>query len=156
MAIAMTLKDYLDNQDIRYDVLAHEKTRTSTETASVAHVPGDQLAKTVILEDDLGYVMVVVPATHQVEMSAVDDQLRRRLTLAHEIELPRLFTDCDLGAIPPIGDAYGIETMVDDSLAEQADIYFEAGDHELLVHVSNEQFDTLMADAMHGHFSYHS
>jgi len=156
MAIAMTLKDYLENQDIRYDVLAHEKTRTSTETASVAHVPGDQLAKTVILEDDLGYVMVVVPATHQVEMSAVDDQLRRRLTLAHEVEFPRLFTDCDLGALPPVGDAYGIETMVDDSLAEQPDIYFEAGDHELLVHVTNEQFDTLMADAMHGHFSQHS
>jgi len=156
MAIAMTLKDYLDYQDIRYDVLAHEKTRTSTETASVAHVPGDQLAKTVILEDDLGYVMVVVPATHQVELSAVDDQLSRRLTLAQEVELPRLFTDCDLGAIPPVGDAYGIETMVDDSLAEQADIYFEGGDHELLVHVSNEQFDMLMVDALHGHFSQHS
>ena len=156
MAIAMTLQQYLEDQEIPFDVLAHEKTRNSGETASVAHVSGDCLAKTVILEDELGYVMVVVPASHRVELSAVDDQMRRHLTLANEVELSRLFSDCDLGAIPPIGDAYGIETMVDDSLAEQPDIYFEAGDHELLVHVTNEQFDTMMADAMHGHFSRHN
>lgn len=156
MAIAITLKDYLSDQGIHYDLLSHDKTRTSTETASVAHVPGDQLAKSVILEDELGYVMVVVPATHHVNVSAVVDQLRRRLSLAQEIELPRLFTDCDPGAIPPIGDAYGLETIVDDSLAEQTDIYFEAGDHEVLVHVTNEQFDDMMADALHGHFSQHT
>jgi len=156
MAIAITLQQYMQNQDIPFDVITHEKTRTSNETASVAHVSGDCLAKTVILEDELGYVMVVVPASHQVMLSAVDDQMRRRLTLVNEAELPRLFRDCELGAIPPIGDAYGIETMVDDSLAEQTDIYFEGGDHELLVHVSNEQFETMMADAMHGHFSHHN
>jgi len=156
MAIAMTLQQYMQDQDIPFDVISHTKTRSSGETASAAHVSGNCLAKTVILEDELGYVMVVLPASHHVMLSAVDDQMRRRLTLASESELPRLFRDCALGAIPPIGDAYGIETMVDDSLAEQADIYFEAGDHELLVHVSNEQFDTMMADAMHGNFSQHN
>lgn len=156
MAIAMTLQQYMQDQDIHYDVITHDKTRTSNETASVAHVSGNCLAKTVILEDELGYVMVIVPASHHVMMSAVDEVMRRKLTLANEVELPRLFSDCELGAIPPIGDAYGIETMVDDSLAEQTDIYFEAGDHELLLHVSNEQFETMMVDAMHGHFSYHS
>ena len=155
MAIAMTLQQYMQDQEIPFDVICHDKTRTSNETASVAHVSGNCLAKTVILEDELGYVMVVVPASHHVVMSAVDEIMRRKLTLAREVELPRLFTDCELGAIPPIGDAYGIETMVDDSLAEQTDIYFEAGDHELLLHVSNEQFETMMADAMHGHFSCH-
>ena len=156
MAIALTLQQYMQDQDIPFDIISHEKTRTSGETASVAHVSGNCLAKTVILEDELGYVMVVVPASHQVSLSAVDDQMRRRLTLVSETELPRLFSDCALGAIPPIGDAYGIETMVDDSLAEQTDIYFEGGDHELLVHVSNEQFDMMMIDAMHGNFSHHS
>lgn len=154
MAIAMTLQQTMHDFDIPFDVISHDKTRTSNETASVTHVSGNCLAKTVILEDELGYVMVVIPASHHVMMSAVDDVMRRKLTLANEVELPRLFTDCELGAIPPIGDAYGIETMVDDSLAEQTDIYFEAGDHELLVHVSNEQFDTMMVDALHGHFSY--
>jgi len=154
MAIAMTLQQTMQEHDISFDIINHEKTRTSNETASVAHVSGNCLAKTVILEDELGYVMVVIPASHHVMMSAVDDVMRRKLTLVNEVELPRLFTDCELGAIPPIGDAYGIETMVDNSLAEQTDIYFEAGDHELLVHVSNEQFDTLMSDALHGNFSY--
>jgi len=156
MAIALTLQQYMQDQHIPFDVISHAKTRSSNETASTAHVSGNCLAKTVILEDELGYVMVVLPASHQVMLSAVDEQMRRRLTLASEAELPRLFTDCALGAIPPIGDAYGIETMVDDSLAEQTDIYFEAGDHELLVHVSNEQFDTMMTNAMHGNFSKHN
>jgi len=156
MAIAMTLQQYMQDQNIPFDVITHDKTRTSNETASVAHVSGNCLAKTVILEDEFGYVMVVVPASHQVRLSAVDEQMRRRLTLASETELPRLFNDCELGAIPPIGDAYGIETMVDDRLAEQPDIYFEAGDHELLVHVSNEQFETMMIDATHGNFSHHN
>lgn len=153
MAIAITLQQFMQNQQIPFDVISHKKTRSSGETASAAHVSGNCLAKTVILEDELGYVMVVIPASHHVMLSSVDDQMRRHLTLAHETELPRLFRDCDLGAIPPIGDAYGIETMVDNSLAEQTDIYFEAGDHELLVHVSNEQFDSMMVDAMHGSFS---
>ena len=156
MAISMTLQQYMQDHNIPFDVITHKKTRSSGETASVAHVSGKHLAKTVILEDELGYVMVVIPASRQVTLSAVDEQMRRRLTLATEAELPRLFSDCELGAIPPIGDAYGIETMVDDSLAEQADIYFEGGDHELLLHVSNEQFETMMSDALHGNFSRHN
>jgi Ala-tRNA(Pro) deacylase len=155
MAIAITLEQYLQDQDIDYDILYHNKTRTSLETASVAHISGDCVAKTVILEDESGYVMVVVPASHQLDMSRVHEQMSRPLILAHEYELPRLFSDCELGAIPPIGDAYGVETLVDDSLAEQPDIYFEAGDHEALVHVDAENFDYLTSDAVHGHFSHH-
>lgn len=155
MAIAITLRNFLESQDIAYDVIAHDKTRTSMETASVAHISGDCLAKTVILEDELGYVMVVIPASHHLELGSIHEQMRRRLTLAHESELPRLFTDCELGAIPPVGDAYNIETMVDDSLAEQPDIYFEGGDHQALLHVSSEGFESMMVDAQHGHFSRH-
>ena len=155
MTIAITLKQYLQDQDIDFDVLHHNKTRTSLETASVSHISGNCIAKSVILEDDSGYVMVVVPASHQLDMTRVHEQMSRPLILAHENELPRLFTDCELGAIPPIGDAYGIETLIDDSLAEQPDIYFEAGDHEALVHVDAENFGYLTSDAIHGHFSHH-
>lgn len=155
MAIAITLEQYLQDQDIDFDLLHHDQTRTSLEAASAANVSGDCVAKTVILEDDSGYVMVVVPASHQLEMPRVHDLLLRPLILAHENELPRLFSDCKPGAIPPIGDAYGIETLVDDSLAEQPDIYFEAGDHEALVHVDTENFSYLTSDAVHGRFSRH-
>ncbi|WP_126456976.1 aminoacyl-tRNA deacylase [Sulfuriflexus mobilis] len=155
MAIAITLERYLQNQDIAFDVLHHNKSHSSLETASSAHISGDYVAKTVILEDDAGYVMVVVPASHQLDMARVHEQMSRPLTLATENELPRLFSDCELGAIPPIGDAYGIETLVDDSLAEQPDIYFEGGDHEVLVHVDAENFGYLTSDALHGRFSHH-
>jgi Ala-tRNA(Pro) deacylase len=155
MAIAITLEQFLQNQDIDYDILQHEKTQTSLETASTAHVSGDCVAKSVLLEDDTGYVMVVLPASHELDMSRVHEQISRPLTFAHENELALLFSDCELGAIPPIGNAYGIETLVDDSLAEQPDIYFEAGDHEALVHVNAENFGYLTSDALHGHFSHH-
>ena len=155
MAIAITVQEYLQDQDIEFDVLHHDKTRTSLETASVSHISGNCIAKSVILEDESGYVMVVVPASHQLDMSRVHEQMSRPLILATENELPRLFTDCDLGAIPPIGDAYDMETLIDDSLAEQTDIYFEAGDHEMLVHVDSENFSYMTIDAIHGNFSRH-
>ena len=155
MAIAITLEQFMEDHDIDYDVTTHSKTRNSAETASTAHISGNCLAKTVILEDELGYVMVVMPASHRLDLGSVHEQMRRRLNLAQEAELGRLFTDCELGAIPPVGDAYGIETMVDDSLAEQPEIWFEGGDHEALVHVDAENFSYMMADAQHGHYSHH-
>lgn len=155
MAIAITLKDYMDDHGLEYEVVHHDRSNNSMETAQRAHVPGNQLAKTVVLEDEHGYVMVVVPATHRVEMGTVQRYLQRRVVLADEPELQRIFTDCELGALPPVGDPYGIETMLDDSLAEQADIYFEAGDHEVLIHMSCEQFELMMVDAEHGNFSHH-
>ena len=155
MAIAITLKEYMDNHDVEYDVVHHDKSHNSMETAQRAHVSGNQLAKTVVLEDEQGFVMVVVPATHRVEMGTVQRFLQRHVILAEEPELQRIFTDCELGALPPVGDPYGVETMIDDSLAEQADIYFEAGDHEALIHMSCEQFEMMMVDAERGSFSHH-
>ncbi|MDT8404170.1 YbaK/EbsC family protein [Sulfuriflexus sp.] len=155
MAIAITLRQFLQNENIDYEILHHDKSRTSLETAANAHVSGDCVAKSVLLEDDTGYVMVVLPASHELDMARIHEHISRPLTFAHETVLARLFSDCEPGAIPPIGTAYGIETLIDDSLAEQPDIYFEAGDHEALVHVNAENFDDLTRDAMHGHFSHH-
>ena len=77
----------------------------------------------------------------------------RPLSLADEDEIGRMFPDCELGAVPPVGDPYGLPVMVDDALAVQPDIYFEAGDHLSLLHVSGEQFADLMQDVQHGRFS---
>lgn len=155
MAIAITLRQFLQNENIDYEILHHDKSRTSLETAANAHVSGDCVAKSVLLEDDTGFVMVVLPASHELDMARIHEQISRPLTFAHETVLAQLFSDCEPGAIPPIGTAYGIETLIDDSLAEQPDIYFEAGDHEALVHVNAENFDDLTRDAVHGHFSHH-
>ena len=151
--IAHRVENFLIEHDIPYDVLTHPHAASSLEAAQLAHVPGSRIAKTVVLEDDQGYLMAVIPASNRVDLSELHRQMRRNLGLATEAELQGLFDDCELGAIPPVGMAYGIETIVDDSLAEQPEIYFEAGDHESLVRVSGEGFEMLMEDVQHGAFA---
>lgn len=155
MAIATTVANFLRAQDVEYDVLTHPHSATSGESAQAAHVPGIRLAKSVILEDEQGFLMVVLPSTRQVNLQELHRQLKRNLVLATEQEFGGLFTDCEIGALPPIGSAYGVETVVDVAIAEQPDIYFEAGDHEQLIHVSAETFQALLGEnTQHGQFSH--
>jgi Ala-tRNA(Pro) deacylase len=155
MTIASTVSNRLAEYDVAYDVLTHPHTSSSGESAQASHIPGNRLAKSVILEDDQGYVMVVVPSSQRVDLGELHRQLNRNLGLASEGEIGQLFRDCEIGALPAIGTAYGIETIIDDSLAEQPDIYFEAGDHEQLIHVSAEVFEALLGDSIqHGRFSH--
>ena len=156
MAVANTIVNYLKRRAAIYDVVAHPRAVTSQEVAAAAHVPGDRLAKSVILKDEQGYVMAVLPSTHRLQLGALHRQLDRELGLATEPEIADIFPDCEVGAIPALGPAYGIETIVDDSLAEQADVYFEAGDHEELIHLSGVQFQSLMHGVGHGRISRHS
>lgn len=155
MAISITLKEYLDQSDVNYDVLPHPYSSSSMQTAQAAHVPGQQIAKAVLLEDDDGYLLAVVPATHRVELGILRRQLNRELWLASEGELADLFHDCALGAVPPLGRAYGFDMVVDDCLTDCSEVYFEAGDHMELVHVDGRSFNTLMAEAETGRFSRH-
>ncbi|MCF6338732.1 MAG: YbaK/EbsC family protein [Gammaproteobacteria bacterium] len=155
MAVAATLREYLNRWGVEYEVVPHAHTGSSLETAEAAHVPGDKLAKCVMTGDYRGYLMVVVPASHEVEFSLLDEQLDRRLELATEEELADIFVDCELGAIPPLGEAYGIDVAVDRRLAECDDVYFEAGDHAELLHLRGEDFRDLMAGAEHGDYSRH-
>ena len=154
MTIAVTLEQYLGRNGIAYDVLAHALTTSSLRTVEASHVPADGLAKTVVLKGDQGYLLAVLPASQQLEWKALGTCFNNNLALATEEEIAWLFPDCKLGAVPPIGEAYGIETIVDDSIAEQADIYFEGGDHATLVHLAGPAF-CKMAHAKHGRFSTH-
>ena len=155
MTIAASVQDHLNREGVRYEMIAHEHTRDSNHSAQAAHIPGDQLAKCVMLEDDEGYVMAVLPATHKVDLGAVHRQLDRKLGLATDRELADLFKACEPGAIPPLGRAYGIDTILDESLTGAQDVYFEAGDHMTLVHVTGRDFQRLMADAPRGEISHH-
>ena len=118
-------------------------------------MPGDRLAKSVVLQDEEGYLMAVLPSTRHVRLGRLGRELSRRFRLATEEEIGALFEGCERGAIPPLGSAYGLDTIIDDSLTEQPEIYFEAGDHERLIRVSREQFMRLMEQAGHGHFGHH-
>ena len=96
------------------------------------------------LEDDSGFFMAVVPANHRVKLGEMGRLMDRKLRLAMENQLSALFDDCALGAIPPLGLAYGIDTIVDDGLAEMDEVYFEARDHERLIHMRREAFARMM------------
>jgi Ala-tRNA(Pro) deacylase len=109
-----------------------------------------------MLGDDNGYLMAVIPASHRLDLSAVRHELNRDLGLATEREIMELFKDCEPGAVPPLGCAYGIEMVLDQSLGDTPDAYFEGGDHESLVHVSGRDFLKLMAGAARRNVSHHA
>jgi len=154
MPIAHTLEDYMVRQGIHYDIVMHPHTKSSMETAEAAHIPGDALAKAVILEDGDGFLMAVVPATHHIRLGKLRKQLSRELRLATEHDVAQIFGDCVTGAIPPLGMIYGLPTVVDDALADRADLYLEAGNHEELIHLDGGEFESLFATAQHGRFSH--
>ena len=147
MSISNTVRDYLAGNAIDYQLIAHIHTQSSSDSANAAHVSGDHLAKAVIVKEDETYLMVVVPADHHVHLGRLHHLLGQEVGLATEQELVSLFPDCEGGAIPPLGAAYRLKTLVDSSLLEQQQIYFESGDHEHLVRVTGEQFSKLLCDA---------
>lgn len=154
MAIAPTLQKHLD-RNVTYDVITHDPTMSSTRTAQACHVSGDRLAKAIVLRHDGRYLLAVLPATHHVSLADLKTQLGNDVVLADEGEIRKLFPDCTLGAIPPVGECYELDVIVDDSIQAQPDVYLEAGDHTTLVHLDQAQFARLMAEARHGRFSVH-
>lgn len=147
MSIAKTLADYLDEHLIQYDLISHPHTQSSMDTAASAHVPGDRLAKAVILKDGDDYLMMVIPSDYHVHLGTLHRRLGRNLGLATERELTGLFPDCDEGAAPPIAEAYGLHGMVDKGLLEQPEVFFESGDHEHVVRTSGPNFRLLQANS---------
>src|SRR5262249_13116039 len=103
MGIAHTVREYLDEAGVDYDLVHHAYSPNSRRAAETARVPQDQLAKPVMLEDERGYVMAVVPASRRVELQSLERQTGRRLSLATERELRDLFVDCTRGAVPALG-----------------------------------------------------
>lgn len=154
MTISSLLSGYLEQRGARFDICAHPRSRTSVQTARVAHVPLHQIAKPVIVEDDAGCVMAIVPADRVVKLGQLARLLERKhLHLADEDRIAELFIDCDRGAVPGLGMAWGVETIFDDELEANAVVYLEGGDHECLLRLSHAEFHALVRGARHGQFS---
>jgi|APFre7841882630_1041343.scaffolds.fasta_scaffold106717_1 Ala-tRNA(Pro) deacylase len=153
MAMAETVKMYLDSQEVEYQLVAHPRSHCSKETAAVAHIPDDHIAKAVILKDERGFMMAVIPGSNWIKLRALQQELDRTLELASETEVDNLFKDCQPGAIPPLGLAYDMETVLDEALITLAKVYFEAGDHEHLAQVNGDDFRKLLSGVRHGYFS---
>lgn len=154
MAISPTLHNYLKQENAAYDLIPHKHTGSSMETAQVAHVPGNSLAKAVILKDEERYIMVVVQSSQHVDLAELKRQFGHSFELATEAELGDVFKDCALGAVPPLGAAWAMDVYLDECLVGQDEIFFEAGDHEDLVRVSGGEFERLMEGAQRGHYGH--
>jgi len=155
MTIARTVEKHLKDRRVHYDVITHSPTGSSSETAQSAHISGDRIAKGVVVKDSGGYLLAVVPGEHYLDVKSLGEHLNRDLQMADESELAKLFIDCAEGAVPALGIAYGLTTLVDESLLKQPELYFEAGDHESLIHVKEADFEVLMEGAEFGRFSHH-
>jgi Ala-tRNA(Pro) deacylase len=102
MSMALTLERYLDAKSVKYDVIAHEPTNSSIETAKTCRIPGDCLAKAVLLRDEVGYALAVLPASHHIRLAELRRQFGDDVSLASEHEVAELFQDCARDAIPAV------------------------------------------------------
>lgn len=155
MTITSTLQGYLRESGVDPQTVTHPKTLSASRTAQASHVPGDRVAKGVLVKDEKGFLLAVIPASHHIEMDSLCRLTGRELRLADEDEVADAFPDCAIGAVPPMGAPYGLETVVDDSIAGQPEAFLEGGDHSTLLQVTAEDFAKLTRAARHGAFSRH-
>jgi Ala-tRNA(Pro) deacylase len=154
MGMAISLQAFFESHPLNYSIVSHDYTESSQRSAAAAHRTGYKVAKSVLLKDDQDYLLTVLPACYRLNLGELRRAHDRNLRLATEIEVATIFGDCAVGAIPPAGVLYDLDTIVDEALLEQDDIYFEAGDHEQLVHMNRADFSKLLGDARRGRFSH--
>lgn len=139
------LRQYLDSQDIKYVTISHSPAYTAQMIAATAHVPGKSVAKTVMVKLDGRMVMVVLPAPYHVDLELLRDAAEAdKVELATEKEFRQLFPECELGAMPPFGNLYGLDVYVAKKLAEDIEIAFNAGTHTELMQLAYADFERLV------------
>ena len=142
---ARKLKEFLDSHDVRYVTINHSPAFTAQEIAATAHIPGKELAKTVMVELDGKLAMAGLPASLRVDLKKLKGTTgAETVELAKEKDFGDRFPDCELGAMPPFGNLYGMDVYADVSLLEDDDIAFNAGTHSELVKMSYQAFADLV------------
>jgi len=143
------LKEFLDSKGVKYVLITHSPAVTAQEIAASAHVPGKELAKTVMVKLDGKMAMAVLPASFGVDFGVLAKAAgAKKAVLATEGEFGDLFPECELGAMPPFGNLYGMPVFVDSDLAEDEAIAFNAGSHKELVQMAYKDFERLVQPKM--------
>jgi Ala-tRNA(Pro) deacylase len=154
MSISTRVQQYLESHKVPYQIIHHDYAETAKECADEAHIPSGRMTKAVVLEDDEGYMMALVPADKKVDLNAVNLRTNRLLSRVSQKTINHLFSDCTQGAVPAVGQAYGMRVIWDDSITEEPDCYLEAGDHKDLLYLSRSDFMNLMKEWDHGRISH--
>lgn len=154
MTISTRLDSYLTENNIPFQVIEHEHSASSLGSAITANVPLNHLAKAVILKDhEDRKLMAVLPAKNKISFSAINDNLMGNYTLLKEQEVYQMFSDCEHGAIPPVGDAFNLHMICDEMLDKLDFVYMEAGDHKTLLRISHADYETIVSKSKHLRFS---
>ncbi|MHC5061600.1 MAG: aminoacyl-tRNA deacylase [Planctomycetota bacterium] len=141
----MKVLEFLDENSARYEVTRHQPTYSAQQMAAAEHVPGMEVAKPVVVRADDKYYMCVLPACRKVDMDALKEDIGAgQVELAGEDEMSKLFADCQLGAEPPFGNLYGLETLMDQSLEKDDQIVFQAGTHEQAIKMATDDYKELV------------
>jgi Ala-tRNA(Pro) deacylase len=142
---AKKLKEFLDSNRVKYVSISHSSAYTAMEIAAMAHVPGKDMAKTVMVKIDGHMAMAVLPATHMIKMDLLKKAIGSGdVRLATEQEFKDKFPDCEVGAMPPFGNLYNMDVYASDSLKEDEEIVFNAGSHTELFKLSYKDFEKLV------------
>ena len=142
---AKKLREFLDSQGVPYTTISHPVAYTAKEIAALTHISNKELAKTVIVKIDSALAMAVLPASYEVDLTSLRAATRaRNVTLAKESEFKDRFPECEIGAMPPFGNLYGMAVYVDESLTKDKDIAFNAGSHNELLQVCYADFERLV------------
>ena len=146
------IEQYLEEHHVPYAIVTHDQTTTSLHTAHAAHVAPSRMAKAVLLEGEGCYMAALIPADQDIRLGLLNVDFGNHLHLADEATIRRLFDDCDPGAVPGLPMAWGVETVWDDDLLDQPDLYLEAGDHQHLIHVETRDLMEVLGSLPHCHF----
>lgn len=139
------LIEFLDSNKVKYLVISHSPAYTAQEIAGAVHMPGKELAKTVMIKVDGEMAMAVLPADDKVDFDLLKEALKAgEVTLAGEEEFMDRFPDCEIGAMPPFGNLYGMEVYVTNTLTEDEEIGFNAGSHEEIVKLTYKDFEKVL------------
>lgn len=139
------VKQFLDEHHITYQTIPHTRAFTAQGVAASAHIPGRGLAKTVMIRVDGEMAMAVLPANFRINFELLASSIgAERVELATEEEFRQLFPDCEVGAMPPFGNLYGMEVYVSESLADDEEIAFNAGSHTELIQMPYRDFERLV------------
>jgi Ala-tRNA(Pro) deacylase len=139
------LRNFLDERQVKYVTITHSPAFTAAEIAAAAHIPGKEMAKTVMVRVDGEMAMVVLPASMKVDFNRLLDATgAQEVELAHESEFRDLFPECDLGAMPPFGNLFGLRTFVAEELTEDDEIAFNAGSMTELIRLAYRDYERLV------------
>jgi Ala-tRNA(Pro) deacylase len=140
-----TLKKFLDENGVKYVTISHSRAFTAQEIAASAHIPGRELAKSVVIKLDGKMAMVVLPASYKIDFDLLAEVAGAgKVELATEREFRDAFPECEVGAMPPFGNLYGMDVYVAETLAEDEDIAFNAGSHTELIRLAYADFEKLV------------